>query len=219
MKIYVKAATDNSDKWVIVDKEPNSFSGSENQLFIGPQKASYGYYPSFTSTRRRNYDRAKLFNSEEEAQAYIDKQNKDKELFITLEQDFSKKDIKFNKRGRDIEILPYDEAMSVIGDPEQNYSNYKQKQADDKKAASKRYAERNKERNEKNKVKDPGKYKVWFYYSNSWLGGESFTVDAESIDDAFKKAKAQALRQDPYRATSGYDQRMTFSKNYIKKIS
>lgn len=217
MKIYVKAATDNSDKWVIVNRElhfgkPSTWT---NQLFIAPEKYRDNiYFPTWTSVGRRNYDRAKLFNSKEEVQAYIDKQNKEKQLFL----DYNDKDHS-KTVPKDIEILPYSEAMVEIGDPEQNYKDYKQKQADDKKAYSERYKERYKKEHAKDKEKNPGKYKVWFYYSNSWLGGESFTVDAESIDDAFKKAKAKALAQDPYRATSGYDQRMTFSKNYIKKIS
>ena len=211
MKLYVKAATDNSDKWVIVNRElhfgkPSTWT---NQLFIAPEKYRDNiYFPTWTSAGRRNYDRAKLFNSKEEVQAYIDKQNKEKHLFLD-----------YNDKPKDIEILPYSEAMAEIGDPEQNYKDYKQKQADDKKAYSEKYRERYKKEHAKDKEKNPGKYKVWFYYSNSWLGGESFTVDAESIDDAFKKAKAQALRQDPYRATSGYDQKMTFNKNNIKKIS
>lgn len=215
MKIYVKAATDNSDKWVIVNRglrygKPDKYT---NQLFISPEKYHDSYFPNWTSAGRRNYDRAKLFNSREEVQAYIDKQNKEKQLFL----DYNDKDHS-KTVPKDIEILPYSEAMAEIGDPEQNYKDYKQKQADDKKAYSEKYKERYKKEHAKDKEKNPGKYKVWFYYSNSWLGGESFTVDAESIDDAFKKAKAQALRQDPYRATSGYDQKMTFNKNNIKKI-
>lgn len=222
MKLYIKANSDISGKWVIVDKElgyHDKPTDTTNQLFIGPQKYSDWYYPSFTSTGRRNYNRAKLFNSKEEALSYIDKQNKEKNLFITSDEDFSTPgDIKFIERDRKIEVLPYEEAMANIGDPEQNYKNYKQKQADDRKAYRERHKEADKARREKNMAKDPGKYKVWFYYANSWLGAESFTVDAESIDDAFKKAKAKALRQDEYRDTQGYDERMIFNKNNIRKI-
>ena len=216
MKIYVKSSTDNSEKWVIVCKETKH---DTNQLFIAPQKYSHFYLPTWTSTGRRNYDRAKLFKSKEEALAYVEKQNKEKKLFTTLEQDFSKKGIHQNERPTNIEVMPYSEAMEVIGDPEQNYKDYKQKQADNKKAYRERNKDAEKARREKNKAKDPGRYKVWFYYANSWLGAESFIVDAESIDDAFKKAKAEALRQDGYRDTQGYDERMIFNKNNIKKIS
>lgn len=216
MKIYVKSSTDNSEKWVIVCKETKH---DTNQLFIAPQKYSHFYLPTWTSTGRRNYDRAKLFKSKEEALAYVEKQNKEKKLFTTLEQDFSKKGIHQNERPTNIEVMPYSEAMEVIGDPEQNYNDYKQKQAEDKKKQSEAYRKRYKEEHANDSAKDPGKYKVWFYYANSWLGGESFTVDAESINDAFKKAKEKALQQDPYRTSSGYDERMIFNKNNIKKIS
>ena len=216
MKIYVKSSTDNSEKWVIVCKETKR---DTNQLFIAPQKYSHFYLPTWTSTGRRNYDRAKLFKSKEEALAYVEKQNKEKKLFTTLEQDFSKKGIHQNERPTNIEVMPYSEAMEVIGDLEQNYNDYKQKQAEDKKKQSEAYRKRYKEEHANDSAKDPGKYKVWFYYANSWLGGESFTVDAESINDAFKKAKEKALQQDPYRTSSGYDERMIFNKNNIKKIS
>ena len=218
MKLYVKAATDNSDKWVIVNKEVDKHRPDDmNQLFIGPQKYNDWYSPSFTSTRRRNYDRAKLFNSKEEAEAYIEKQNKEKELFITIDLGFGP-NARSTKRPMNIEILPYSDAIAAIGDPEQNYKNYKQKQADDRKKSNAAYRERYKKEHANDNVKDPGKYKVRFWYSNSWLGEETFTVDAESINDAFKKAKAKALRQDPYRDTQGYDQKMTFNKNEIWKI-
>lgn len=217
MKVYIKLSSDKSDKWVIVNKEmfygkPATCNG---QLFIAPQKYSHFYTPSWTSTGRRNYDRAKLFNSKEEAEAYVEKQNKEKKLFITPELN---RDGSSTERDIKIEIMPYSEAMGAIGDPEQNYKDYKQKQADNKKAYRERHKGAEKARREKNKAKDPGRYKVWFYYANSWLGAESFIVDAESIDDAFKKAKAKALRQDEYRDTQGYDERMIFNKNNISKI-
>lgn len=210
MKVYIKSSSDKSGKWVIVDKdEGGKYQDNPyyNQLFIAPQKYESWYHPTYTSIGRRNYDRAKLFNSKEEAQAYIDKQNKEKELFVNMKGEADA-----------IAILPYEEAMANIGDPEQNYKDYKQKQVDDRKAYRERHKGVEKARREKNKAKDPGRYKVWFYYANSWLGAESFIVDAESIDDAFKKAKAKALRQDEYRDTQGYDERMIFNKNNISKI-
>ena len=218
MKIYIQASAKNySDKWVIVDKETRD--NTENQLFIGPQKSGKFYYPSFTSTGRRNYDRAKLFNSKEEAQAYIEKQNKEKKLFISLDHTVGRdRSLNFTERDRNIEILPYAEAMNIIGDPEKNYKDYKQKQADDRKKSSEAYRERYKKEHADDNTKNPGKYKVRFWYANSWLGAETFTVDAESINDAFKKAKDKALRQDPYRNSSGYDERMIFNKNEIRKI-
>lgn len=207
MKIYVKAATDNSDKWVIVNKDERQKARGKksqyNHLFIGAQKESGHYYPSFTSANRNNYERAKLFNSKEEAQAFIDKANEEKELF------------KYDN----VVVLPYDEAMAAIGSPDDAEKAYREQQAEEKKRYRESYQVRYNKEHANDKEKNPGKYKVWFYYSNSWLGGESFTVDAESIDDAFKKAKAKALAQDPYRNSSGYDQKMIFNKNNIKKIS
>jgi len=206
MKLYIKATT-NSDKWVIVNKDEDQKSwglkGRYGQLFISAQKDSRFYYPSFTSANRNNYDRAKLFNSKEEAEAFVENAQKTKQLF----------------RHTPIEIMPYDEAMAAIGDPNEAEKAYRAQQAEEKKRYTESYQKRYKEKHANDKVKDPGKYKVYFYYANSWLGGESFTVDADSIEDAFKKAKAQALRQDPYRNASGYDQRMIFNKNSIRKIS
>lgn len=205
MKVYVKCS-DNSDKWVIVNKDEKhkdwGSRSSYNELFIGAQKSDRFYYPQFTSTSRNNYDRAKLFNSKEEAEAFVENAQKTKQLF----------------KYTPIDIIPYDEAMAAIGDPSENYKTYKQTQEDNRKAAAQAYRERNKAAEEKNKESNPGKYKVWFYYANSWLGGESFTVDADSIDDAFKKAKIKALEQDPNRNASGYDQRMIFNKKNIRKI-
>lgn len=210
MKRYIKSSEDMSSKYVIVDQTFNDL-GREGrdygQLFIGSTKGGYGnhtyYSPTFTSTRANNYSRAKLFNSLEDAENFIESQGKQKDLW------------KYTQ----VTVMPYEEAMAAIGDPDKNYADYKQKQADDRKAYSKQYQERAKLRNEQNKIQDPGTYKVWFNYANSWLGGESFTVDAESVDDAFKKAKEKALRQDQYRNASGYDQRMIFNKNSIKKVS
>ena len=206
MKLYIKAST-NSDKWVIVNKDEKhkdwGLKSSYNELFIGAQKSDRFYYPQFTSASRNNYGRVKLFNSKEEAKAFIENDKKSKDLF----------------RYTPVEILPYDEAMAAIGDPEEAQNNYKAKQAEKKKQDAEAYRTRYKKQHANDKTKNPGKYKVWFYYANSWLGGESFLVDADSIDDAFKKAKAKALQQDPNRNTSGYDQRMIFNKNSIRKIS
>ena len=213
MKIYVKASEDNNDKYVIVTIQNQKFGyHSEDNgkplLFIDSKSEKYPtlgkvYYPNFTSTRANNISRAKTFNSREAAQAFIDKQADEKNLW----------------KRNPVSVMSLAEAMKLIGNPDENYKAYKQKQADDRKAASKRYAEQNKERDKKNKEQNPGKYKVRFWYANSWLGAETFTVDAESVDDAFNKAKQKALQQDPYRATSGYDERMIFNKNDIRKIS
>lgn len=207
MKLYIKAST-NSDKWVIVNKDEKekTYRGKKSQynhLFIGAQKTGSHYYPSFTSASRNNYERAKLFNSKEEAEAFVANAQKTKQLF----------------KYTPVEIIPYDEAMAAIGDPDEAEKAYRTQQAEERKRYSESYQKRYKEQHANDKVKDPGKYKVWFYYADSGLGGESFTVDADSIDDAFKKAKAKALKQDPYRNASGYDQRMIFNKNSIRKIS
>ena len=206
MKVYIKCS-DNSGKWVIVNRNSHEkawgLKGRYGQLFIGAQKDSRFYYPSFTSANRNNYDRAKLFNSKEEAEAFIEKTNKEKQLF----------------QHTAIEVIPYDEAMQAIGDPKEAEKAYRDQQAEERKRYRESYQKRYKQKHAGDKDKNPGKYKVWFYYANSWLGAESFTVDAESIDDAFKKAKAKALQQDPYRNTSGYDERMIFNKNNISKIS
>jgi hypothetical protein len=202
MKIYIKCAEDDSSKYVLVSRYIDQWGregDSYGQLFINLSKAYYGYFPNFTSIRANNYSRAKLFKSYQDAEAFI---NKHRDTFDKYP----------------VEIMSYADAMSDIGDPDQNYADYKQKQEADRKVARKQSQERAKIRDQQNKVKDPGTYKVWFYYANSWLGGESFTVEAESVDDAFNKAKAQALRQDPYRNASGYDQRMVFNKSSIKKI-
>lgn len=206
MKLYIKAST-GSDKWVIVNRNTKEkdwgLKGRYGQLFIGAQKDSRFYYPSFTSANRNNYDRAKLFNSKEEAEAFVENAQKTKQLF----------------KYTPIEIIPYDEAMAAIGDPKEAEANYRKQQAEERKRYSELYQKRYKEKHADDKTKNPGKYKVWFYYANSGLGGESFLVDADSIDDAFKKAKAKALQQDPNRNASGYDQRMVFNKNSIRKIS
>ena len=209
MKRYIRTSTDTSNKYVIVNipKRARPEDAGKPRLFIDSRSETYSnlgkvYMPNFTSTRANNLSRAKLFNSEAEAQAFIDKQDKEKDLW----------------KYTPVSVMPYSEVLDMIGNPDDNYKAYKQKQADDRKAASKQYAERNKERNKKNKEYSPGTYKVLFYYSNSWLGAETYTVEAESIDDAFKKAKAKALRQDPYRDTSGYDEKMSFNKQNIWKI-
>lgn len=206
MKVYIKSSTDpanKNNKYVLV-----CVSGSnEGQLFIDARKEGYGNYtyytPNFTSARMNNYNRAKIFNSYEDAENFMLKQIQTKGNIFKYSP---------------VTIVTYGEAMNEIGDPYANQKAYQQSQKDKKKQYAEQYKDIAKARNEKNKIKDPGKYKVTFYYSNSWLGSESYTVDAESIDDAFKQAKEKALRQDPYRNVSGYDHKMTFSKNYIRKI-
>lgn len=205
MKRYIKTST-ISDKWVIVNRDQRQkdwgVKGRYGQLFIGAQKDSRFYYPSFTSANRNNYDRAKLFNSKEEAEAFIEKADKEKQLF----------------KHTPVEVIPYDEAMKAIGDPKEAEKAYRDQQAEERKRYRESYQKRYNQKHADDKTSNPGKYKVWFYYANSWLGGESFTVDADSIDDAFKKAKIKALEQDPNRNASGYDQRMIFNKNNIRKI-
>lgn len=197
MKRYIRSSTQSN--YVIVDDK-------SGELFIAPvkQRGYYGdyYTPSYTSARRNNYSRAKIYKSEQEAQAALDKYN-DQEVF------------KFSPA----HIDTYDNAMANIGDTEANLQAYKDNQEAKRKRYQEFYKTQRKSQDEKNKQKDPGTYKVVFFYSNSGLGSETFTVKAESIDDAFKKAKAKALEQDPYRNDSGYDQKMTFNKNYIKKVS
>lgn len=209
----VNAASDtqSSDKYVIV-RIGNKYNKPEDQgkpmLFIDSRfdrdyKGNKRYYPNFTTTRANNISRAKLFNSKEEAEAFIQKQGDEKNLWNFVE----------------VSVMPYSEAIAAIGDSDANYKDYKKNQETKRREYNQRYSELAKQRNAKNKEKDPGKYKVRFWYANSWLGCETFTVDAESVDDAFKKAKAKALQQDPNRASSGYDERMIFNKNEIKKIS
>ena len=204
MKVYIKSTT--SGKWVIVNRDSSEkergVKGRYGQLFIGAQKESNFYYPSFTSANRNNYNRAKLFNSREEAEAFIEQVNKEKQLF----------------KYTSVEVISYDEAMQAIGDPKEAEKAYRDQQAEERKKYRESYQKRYKQKHAGDKDKNPGKYKVWFYYANSWLGGESFLVDAESKDDAFKKAKEKALRQDPYRNSPGYDERMIFNKNNIKKV-
>jgi len=211
MKLYIKSSEDANEKYVIVTiQDEHGYYTEDNGkplLFIDSRAQNYThlgkvYSPNFTSTRANNINRAKKFNSKEEAEAFVDKQAKEKDLWKHYK----------------VSVMPLSEAMELIGNPDDNYKAYKQKQADDKRAASRRYAEQNKERAKKNKEINPGTYKVTFWYSNSWLGCETYTVDAESVDDAFKKAKAKALRQDPYRDSQGYDQRMIFNKSNIRKI-
>lgn len=201
----VNAATDVlSGTYVIVKPavgrgEPGLFIDSKAIKFSPTQKA---YSPNFTSTRANNINRAKKFNSAEEAQAFIDKQANDKDLW----------------KYAPVEVMSFDEAMSLIGDPDKNYEAYKQSQADKRAESRKRYAETAKSQSKKNREKNPGTYKVTFWYSDKSLGNESYIVDAESIDDAFQKAKAKALQQDAYRNQDGYDQKMTFNKQNIRKI-
>lgn len=216
MKLYIKSSEDNSEKYVIVriqnDRNWHDEDNGKPLLFIDSRFERYYqgydkgykkvYSPNFTSTRANNLHRAKKFNSKEEAEAFIDKQAKEKDLW----------------RYTSVQVMPLSEAMELIGNPDDNYKAYKQAQSDRRKAESKKYAERNKEKNKQNKEYNPGTYRVRFWYAHSWLGEETYTVDADSVDDAFKKAKAKALQQDPYRATQGYDERMIFNKNEITKI-
>lgn len=198
----ITAASDTSDYYVIAKAEDPS------ALFIDSRAVRYSaaakmYAPNFTSIRANNFDRAKKFRSASEAQAFIDKQAESKDLW----------------RYSPVEVMSLSEAMSAVGDPDAAQRSYRQNQADKRKAASKQYAERAKLQNKQNREKSPGTYKVTFWYSDRSLGNETYTVDAESIDDAFKKAKAKALQQDAYRDYDGYDQKMTFNKQNIKKIA
>lgn len=190
MKRVVLSSTAN-DEYVIVNKS--------GELFKGPEKMYGRPFPSFTSYKRNNYSQAKKFKTAQAAEEYVAARP---EMFQFTE----------------VVIMTFAGAMDNLGDTAQTQSAYKKEQEERRRANQKASNERQKARNAETKKIDPGKYKVVFYYSTRSLGSEVFRVDAQSIDDAFKKAKEAALKRDPYCNTSGYDQKLVFNKNNIIKI-
>ena len=181
---------------------------TNEKFLIGTTKQSmFGrtfYIVDWTSIRRNNFSRMKEFKSEQLAKNYIEQLN-------SKEIDTS-----------DFIIIDSNKAKNLIGDSNNAYVEYKDNlEKERKERAQTRYElnkEHNKHRNADLSEINPGKYKVIFWYSTKALGCEGFYVDAESKNDAFIKAKAKALREDSNRQIMGYDQKMTFNKNYIYKL-
>ena len=114
MKLYVQAAANIPDMWVIVNKEydPRPEVNEMNQIYIGFYRDMDRrcWYPIWTSARRNNYHRAKLFKSKEEAQKYIDKQYKERHLFM----DYELRDGKTVYFPIKYEIVPYADALAAL---------------------------------------------------------------------------------------------------------
>ena len=179
------------DLYVIYDTDYNELFTRMENIYGGNSRAC------FTDYRRNNYSSAKTFSSKELALAYLD----------------SRKDAFYRYRKSDdcFKVMTFAKAKKLLGDTNSKQDTYKAERQEYRDNQRKQSYERQKIKNVENRKIDPGTYKVVFYYSNSWLGGESYTVEAESVDDAFKKAKQKALRQDPYRDVSGYDEKMIFT--------
>lgn len=158
------------------------------------------HIPAYTSAKRDNFKQVKVFKTIEDANAAIAKMQ---------QEGFAE----------DAIAMPYDKAKQI-------FDSNKQKIVDDiearRKQEQQQYAEANKAERQatakKNAEQRHGIYKVTFWYSNTNLGNETYKVEADSINDAFNKAKAIALRQDKYRAVAGYDHKMTFSKQNIEFV-
>ena len=68
-------------------------------------------------------------------------------------------------------------------------------------------------------VNDSTTYQVKFPYVVSSYGNKVIIVKANSISDAFEKAKAQAIKDDSFCCHLGYSRRLKFVTGFIKKVS
>lgn len=206
---YISESLDNKDGFVIRrNKETNEefFIQFNKERFAGKTM----YIPSYTSIRYNNFKRIKIFKSEEEALKYVD-------------QYFSKneKSDYWDELKNDMEVIPYSKALELIGNNDSKHKEFKTKQEADKKDRQKQRYEYNKEANKQKEAEyskhNPGKYQVRFPYMDNEFDGMQFTIQASSINDAFEKGKAKALKIDPNCDSSGYDHRIRFIKKYIHK--
>lgn len=187
--------------------------GGKYNYFINTVK---GYmdilHLKFTSLDRNNFRRAKIFNSIADAGNFIQ----------TLKEKCEDNGYALSLIDR-LKIISYAEMQDNIKDADSAKAaldaRVEAQRAARRKADYEYNKERNAEREKANAAINPGTYSVTFRYAQGWQGSETFTVQAESINDAFIKAKAKALRQDPNRDCSGYDERMIFNKSCINKIN
>lgn len=190
-------------------KEDNEEENTK--FFISFSKIGYGnntsYTATYTSVKQNNFRRMKVFKTKEAAEQYI--------------ESYKDKLYNYDEFKDNIEIIPYDDALDMIGDSDTKNKELKAKQEADRKARRQQRYQNNKEENKKKEEeyskKDPGEYKVRFPYSNNYFDGMEFTLKAESINDAFEKGKKEALRRDRNCNTPGYDHKVLFTKKYIHK--
>lgn len=191
-------------------KEDNEQENTK--FFISFQKMTFGrgnisYIPTYTSIKQNNFRRMKIFKTKEAAEQYI--------------ESYKDKLSDYNDFKENIEIIPYDDALDMIGDSDTKNKELKAKQEADRKARRQQRYQDNKEANKKKEEEyakhNPGTYEVNFPVGKSSWDMETFKVNADSINDAFEKAKQMALKRDPHCNTPGYDHKLTFTKQYIHK--
>lgn len=184
-------------------------STTNEEFFIGFSKIYYSqeYGADFTEAKRNNFRRVKIFKSKEQAEEFI---NKYKDKISS----YSSKVVK------GMVLIPYLQAKELFGDGDARQQRYKEiKEITRKNNRIRRYEltkEDNKKLQQKYKEKNPGTYIVEFPIAGNRFDTLTIVVDAESINDAFEKAKDKALRRNPNYGISGYDRRLTFTKKYIR---
>lgn len=206
---YISENIDNKDGFVIRKNKKTTeefFIQFNRERFCGETI----YIPAYTSIRSNNFRRIKIFKSEEDALKYVD------EYFSRNGNSDS-----WKKERNNMEVIPYSKALELIGDSDSKHKEFKQQQEEDRKQRQKQRYEYNKEANKQKEAEyskhNPGKYRVRFPYMDNEFDGMRFTVQASSINDAFEKGKAKALRMDPNCDSYGYDHRIRFIKKYIHK--
>lgn len=184
------------------EENEHRYSGAFTRI----QKDGSWRYPNFG-----NLNKAKIYNSEKVA--LMDKEYY-KQYFKSYYKDLKPITVTEAKKLEDEErVRAATEKAEQEALQKQHHEEYL------KSDAHKEELEAARNKRAKEKEYNPGTYDVRFFYSNSWLGSVHFEVKADSIDDAFRKGKAAALRNDPYaNAGRGYDYNLRFNKNYIRKI-
>lgn len=213
-----------NEKYVIKCGEGLSFFISWQKEYHNPYDKSgeYHYLPTYTDIKRNNFRRMKTFKTEDDAWKFIDDAKRDKDHYYVPSENLDKDGNSVNDGMNSWTVMSYDSAQELIGDSNAKYHDYKQKQEADRKQRAHDSYEYNKEKRrakeEELSKKDPGKYEVQFkVIGSSWFDRDSFYVDAESPNDAWKKAKEKALERDPNCNTPGYDHRLSFTKEFIYK--
>lgn len=185
---------------------------NDEEFFISFQKMTFGrgnvsYIPTYTSFKQNNFRRMKVFKTIKAAEDYFDS--------------YKDKLSSYDEYKEQIEIITYDDAQDLIGDSDKKSKDLKDKQEADRKARRQQRYQDNKEANKKKEEEyakhNPGTYEVNFPVGKSSWDMETFKVNADSINDAFEKAKQMALKRDPHCNTPGYDHKLTFTKQYIHK--
>lgn len=185
-------------------------STTNEEFFIGFSKSDYIpdlYCINFTEAKRNNFRRVKIFKSKEQAEEFLNKY-KDKVSPSAW------------KTVQDMVFMPYIQAKELFGDGDARQKRYMEiKEISRKNNRIRRYEltkEDNKKLQQKYNEKNPGTYIVEFPFAGNKFDTLTIVVDAESINDAFKKAKDKALRKNPNYGMSGYDKHLTFTKKYIR---